>query len=404
MLKSSMSAGSDLPRLSAMRSKPLLALAISAFGIGTTEFVIMGLLPDLARSLDISIPKAGTIVSAYALSVTFGSPFLALALSRVDRKKTLLILMSVFLIGNLACSLAPTYGLLIAARILTALCHGAFFGTGSVVAASVVPQNQRAQAVSLMFSGLTLANVLGVPAGTAIGHAFGWRATFLALVPIGIVAAIGLYRLVPSQPSDGMHLKSEFKAVIKPQVQIVLALSTVSSVALFCVFTYIAPILEIVTHLSPHAVTWALVLFGVGITVGNLVGGRYSDQHPFAVLTIGISVTGALLALMPFAAMYAFTALLIIPLWGFIHFAAGAPLQGRIVMQAKNAPNLASTLNQGAFNFGNAMGASLGGLLLVHGLPYRWLALAGAAICCFDLMLVFIAHWLERNEHTEMSI
>lgn len=404
VILSLMSAGSDLPQLSALRSKPLLALAISAFGIGTTEFVIMGLLPDLARSLDVSIPKAGTLVSAYALSVTFGSPFLALALSHVDRKKTLLALMSVFLVGNLACALAPSYGFLIAARILTALCHGAFFGTGSVVAASVVPQNQRSQAISLMFSGLTLANVLGVPAGTALGHAFGWRSTFLALVPIGLIAAIGLYRLVPSQPSEGMHLRSEFKAVMKPQVQIVLALSTVSSIALFSVFTYIAPILEAVTHLSPHAVTWALVLFGIGITIGNLIGGRYSDQHPFAVLTIGISATAALLALMPMAAPYAAAMLLLIPLWGLIHFAAGAPLQGRIVMQAKNAPNLASTLNQGAFNLGNALGASLGGLLLLHGLPYRWLALAGASICVFDLLLIFVAHWLERNERGEMSI
>src|ERR1700761_8631912 len=204
--------------------KSILALTIAAFGIGTSEYVIVGLLPDLARSFSISIPKAGVIVSAYALSVTFGSPLVALALSRQERKRSLLILMSIFLIGNLCCALSSGFPLMLAARILTALCHGAFFGTASIVAAGLVPREKRAQAITTMFSGLTLANVLGVPAGTAIGHAFGWRSTFIALIPIGLIAMLGLIFLVPKQEPEPVHWKHEFHTLLNPKVLLVLAL------------------------------------------------------------------------------------------------------------------------------------------------------------------------------------
>src|SRR6201986_2192523 len=224
--------------------KPLLALAVAAFGIGTSEFIIMGLLPDLARSFDVSIPKTGILVSGYALSVTLGSPLVALALSRMDRKRALLILMAMFTGGNALCALAPTFLLLLLARILTALSHGAFFGIGSIVAFHLVPRSERAQAITLMFSALTLANVLGVPAGTALGQMFGWRFAFWALVPIDLIAGFGLLRMVPHQAPEKFDLRHEFHAALRPQVQLVLALSTLSSVSLFCVFTYIAPILE----------------------------------------------------------------------------------------------------------------------------------------------------------------
>ena len=279
--------------------KPLLALAVSAFGIGTSEFIIMGLLPDLAHSFQVSIPKTGILVSGYALSVTLGSPLVALALSHMDRKRALLILMGMFLVGNALCALAPTFLLLLCARILTALCHGAFFGIGSIVASHLVPRSERAQAIALMFSGLTLANVLGVPAGTALGQAFGWRFAFWALVPIGLIAGLGLLRMVPSQPAEKMHLKHEFHAVLRPQVQLVLALSTLSSVSLFCVFTYIAPILEQVTHLSPGAVTRVLVVFGVGITLGNLLGGRLADWKQMPVIIGGIVLLIVVFLAMP---------------------------------------------------------------------------------------------------------
>lgn len=378
--------------------KPLLALAVAAFGIGTSEYIIMGLLPDLAEAFRVTIPKAGVLVSAYALSVTLGSPWIALALTRTERKRALLILMGMFTAGNLLCAIAPTYGLLLFARILTALCHGAFFGIGSIVAANIVPREQRTQAITLMFSGLTLANVLGVPAGTALGQIFGWRMTFWALVPIGLLAGALLIRLVPTQPAEIIHLKHEFRAVVRPQVQLVLSLSTLSSVALFCVFTYIAPILEQVTHLSPHAVTWVLVLFGTGITIGNLAGGRLGDWKQMPVILVGLMLIIAVFLVMPFAEPRSLLQIPLVGIWGLVHFGAIAPLQSRIVDQAKGAPNLASTLNQGAFNLGNAMGAAVGGAVLTAGHPYSDLSYVGAAIAALTLALAFISARIERRE------
>ena len=381
--------------------KPLLALAVSAFGIGTSEFIIMGLLPDLAHSFRVSIPKTGILVSGYALSVTLGSPLVALALSRMDRKRALLILMGMFVAGNALCALAPTFLLLLFARILTALCHGAFFGIGSIVAFHLVPRSERAQAITLMFSGLTLANVLGVPAGTALGQAFGWRFAFWALVPIGLIAGLGLFRMVPHQAAEKLELRHEFHAALRPQVQLVLALSTLSSVSLFCVFTYIAPILEQVTHFSPAAVTRVLVVFGVGITLGNLLGGRLADWKQMPVLLVGFVLLIVIFLAMPFFELSVVPAVIMVFVWGCIHFATGSPLQARIVDQAKGAPNLASTLNQGAFNLGNALGASLGGIMLTAGISYRYLSLGSAAVASVALLVALIALRIERGTAEE---
>lgn len=378
--------------------KSLLALAVAAFGIGTSEFIIMGLLPDLAKSFSISIPKAGVLVTAYALSVTFGSPFVALVLARTERKRALLILMGMFVAGNLLCALAPTYNLLLCARVLTALCHGAFFGIGSIVATNLVPYSQRTQAITLMFSGLTIANVLGVPAGTALGQEFGWRAAFLALIPIGLLALATLYRMVPEQASEVVHIQHEFRAVLRPQVQLVLSLSTISSVALFCVFTYIAPMLETITHLSPHAVTWVLVLFGVSITFGNFLGGHLGDWKPMPLVMTGLVLLIAIHLAMPFAMPHLVPAVVLIFVWGLVHFCAIAPLQARIVEQAKGAPNLASTLNQGAFNLGNALGASLGGLVLTAGYGYLKLPIASAAVATVCLVVAVVTALVEKRD------
>ncbi len=376
---------------------PLLALAIAAFGIGTSEFLIMGLLPDLAADFHVSIPKAGVLVTAYALAVTLGAPVVALATARLERKRALLLLLGVFIAGNLCCALAPSYRLLFAARVLTALCHGAFFGIGSVVAAMLVPRPQRSQAIALMFSGLTLANVLGVPAGTAIGQAFGWRIAFYAIVPIGLAAAVAVFFWLPQQPATTAHLLQEFHVLRKPQVLLVLAMSVLTSSSLFCVFTYVAPTLETVTHVSPHAVTLVLLLFGVGITGGNLVGGALSDWRPLAFLTGALLTLIVSLFALYAAEPYTYPAVAMILVWGAIQFAAGAPLQSRIVDQAATAPNLASTLNQGAFNLGNAAGASLGGLLLTAGVTYRQLPLASASVTVLTLALALTSIHLERR-------
>jgi DHA1 family inner membrane transport protein len=381
--------------------RSILALTVAAFGIGTSEYVIMGLLPNLAQSFRISIPKAGIIVSAYALSVTFGSPLVALALSRQERKRSLIVLMSIFLIGNVACALAPNFPLMLCARILTALCHGAFFGTGSIVAANIVPREKRAQAITTMFSGLTLANVLGVPAGTAIGHIFGWRSTFLALLPIGLIAMIGLLVWVPRQDSEPVDFRHELRTVMSPKVYLVLGLSTLSSVSLFIVFTYIAPILSVVTHLPPPAIAWVLVLFGAGITIGNLAGGRLSDWRQMTTVVGGYILVTFILLLMPLMMPHTIAISACVLVWGMFHFGAAAPLQARIVEKARRAPNLASTLNQGAFNLGNALGASLGGIVLAAGYSYRILPLLGALVAMVVIGVAFVAIRLDATRASD---
>jgi MFS transporter, DHA1 family, inner membrane transport protein len=374
-----------------------MALAVAAFGIGTSEFIIMGLLPNLADDFHVSIPKAGALVTGYALSVTLGAPLVAVATARLERKIALLLLMGVFTLGNLACAIAPGYNLLFAARVLTALCHGAFFGIGSVVAASLVPRNQRAQAIALMFSGLTLANVLGVPAGTALGQALGWRAAFWAIVPIGLAAATALFFLVPHQPRGATGLLHEFRVLRQPQVILVMLMSVLTSASLFCVFTYVAPTLETITHISPHGVTLTLLLFGVGITIGNLAGGSLSDWRPMAFMVGSLVALVVCLVVLYFSEPFAIPAVAMILIWGAIQFAAGAPLQSRIVDHASAAPNLASTLNQGAFNLGNATGASLGGIMLTAGFGYRTLPFASIALTLVTLVLALCAVRLDRR-------
>jgi DHA1 family inner membrane transport protein len=383
---------------------PLMALAVAAFGIGTSEFIIMGLLPNLAADFRITIPKAGALVTGYALSVTIGAPLVALATAHLERKRALLLLMGVFTLGNLSCAVAPTYELLFAARVLTALCHGAFFGIGSVVAANLVPRNQRSQAIALMFSGLTLANVLGVPAGTALGQALGWRAAFWAIVPIGFAAATALLFFVHPQAAGKSKLLHEFRVLRRPQVMLGMIMSTLTSASLFCVYTYVAPTLLAVTRVSPHGVTLTLLLFGVGITIGNLLGGALSDWRPTGFLVGSLLALIVSLAVLYLAEPYAIPCIAMILVWGAIQFGAGAPLQSRVVDHASEAPNLAATLNQGAFNLGNAMGATLGGLLITAGLGYRSLPIAGIAVTVVTLSLAFVSIKLERRQPTRLHL
>jgi DHA1 family inner membrane transport protein len=375
------------------RRLPLLALALATFGIGTTEFVIMGLLPDVSADLKVPIPEAGLLVTAYALSVAFGSPFLAIATARMNRRGALLLLMGVFILGNLLCALAPSYSLLMAARIVCALCHGAFFGLGTVVAAALVPQEKRTQAIAMMFGGLALANVLGVPFGTALGNAFGWRQTFWAVVAIGFVASFALYAWLPRDvPTPPIRLIQEARSLGSTQVLLAMVISVLASASLFGVLTYITPILENVTRLSAGSVTLMLLLFGVGLTLGNLLGGRLGDWRLMP------SLIGILVLLAPLLALFTMTSKAVIPAaatifcWGLLAFALISPLQMRVVNEAAGAPSLASTLNQGAFNLGNATGAWLGDVGLTHGLPYDQLPWIGAALAAVALLFTIISY------------
>jgi DHA1 family inner membrane transport protein len=377
---------------------PLIALALASFGIGTTEFVIMGLLPDVASDLRVTIPRAGLLVTGYALSVAFGSPFLAVATARMDRRKTLLLLIGIFILGNALCALAPTYALLMAARIVTALCHGAFFGLGSVVAASLVPLHKRAQAIAMMFAGLTLANVLGVPLGTALGEAMGWRMTFWAVVIIGFVAAFALYAWLPRDiPVPRMRLIQEARSLANTQVFLAMAISVLASASLFSVFTYITPILEHVTRISPHAVTLMLLLFGVGLTAGNFLGGRLGDWKLMPSVIVIFAVLVPTLSLFTLTSTSLVPAAVTIACWGVLAFALISPLQMRVVNEAAQAPNLASTINQGAFNLGNATGAWIGAAVLTAGMPYDHLPWIGAGIAVGALTLTVVSVRLEAR-------
>lgn len=369
----------------------LLVLALSSFAIGTTEFVIMGLLPEVAADLSVTIPQAGWLVTGYALAVAIGAPVMAVSTAKLKRRTALIALMAFFIAGNLLCALASGYWVLMIARIVTALCHGAFFGIGSVVAADLVAPNRRAQAIALMFTGLTLANVLGVPLGTALGQAAGWRSTFWVVTLIGVAAAGALAVCLPKhiEMRDTSILR-EFDVLKNPQVLMVLGISVLASASLFSVFTYITPILEDITGFSPHAVTYVLLLFGLGLTVGSTLGGKLADWKLLrSLLTFLLSIV-VILTIFAGTMHEPIPAMITIFFWGVLAFAIVPPLQMLIVNRASDAPNLASTLNQGAFNLGNATGAWLGGCVISAGAPLTSLPWVGIlmAVSAFGLTLL----------------
>ncbi|HKR47172.1 MULTISPECIES: MFS transporter [unclassified Paraburkholderia] len=384
---------------------PLLALAVAAFGIGTTEFVIMGLLPDVARDLSVSIPAAGMLVSAYALGVTIGAPIVAIAIANVPRKQALMRLIGIFIVGNLLCALAPNYSILMAARIVTAFCHGAFFGIGSVVAAGLVAPNRRAQAIALMFTGLTLANVLGVPLGTALGQIAGWRTTFWAVTAIGILAAAALQVCLPAKiEMQKASLVHEFGVLKNPQVLMVLGMSVLASASLFAVFTYITPILEDVTGFSPHEVTFVLLLFGLGLTVGSTLGGKLADWKLMRSLLTFLAMIAVVLAAFSLTMHDPIAAMATIFVWGILAFAIVPPLQILIVNRASDAPNLASTLNQGAFNLGNAGGAWIGGVAISAGAPLTALPWVGVVTAFAALALTLVSAQIDRRARRRVAV
>ena len=369
----------------------LIVLALSAFAIGTTEFVIMGLLPNVAADLGVSIPGAGWLVTGYALGVAVGAPFMALATAHWPRKRALLALMGIFIVGNLLCAIASGYNMLMLARVVTALCHGAFFGIGAVVAASLVPENRRASAVALMFTGLTLANVLGVPLGTALGQAAGWRSTFWAVVAIGVVALIGLWRVLPADRNQPRaDLRRELLALRGLGFWLALSMTVFFAASMFALFTYVAPLLQEVTGVSPRGVTGTLLLIGLGLTLGNFIGGRLADWR------LATSLVGIFVALALTSAALRWTGHAFLPaeitlfLWAAAAFAAVPALQINVVTFGKDAPNLVSTLNIGAFNVGNALGAWVGGLVIDHGLGLTAVPLAASGLALLALVATLL--------------
>ncbi|HEX6592556.1 MAG TPA: MFS transporter [Moraxellaceae bacterium] len=377
----------------------LYALAASAFAIGTTEFVIMGILPDVARDLGVSLPAAGWLVSGYALGVAVGAPLMAVLTNGLRRKTALQLLMLLFIVGNLCSALAGSYSGVLISRIITSFTHGAFFGIGSVVAAGLVAPERRASAVALMFSGITLANVIGVPLGTLIGQAFGWRATFYGVTALGVMAQLALWFLIPAKlqaDEEKISMRREMGVLRQPLVLIALLTTVMGFGGVFAVLTYITPLLQEVSGFSDRAVAGILLLFGVGLTVGNLWGGRLADKHPLQALRLELVALALIMALLSFVLKIQWLTIATIFAWGVAAFATAPALQMQIVTQASAAPNLAATLNIGAFNVGNALGAWLGGLMLISGHGLTALPWAAAAMAVAALLLVLLSQQLEK--------
>jgi DHA1 family inner membrane transport protein len=378
----------------------LIALAIGGFGIGLTEFVIMGLLPEVATDFAVSEATAGYLISGYALSVAVGAVLLTAAVTRFDRKRVLLGLMVLFIVGNLMSAVAPTYGVMLGGRIVAALCHGAFFGIGSVVAADLVAENKRASAIAMMFAGLTVANVLGVPLGTLLGQQLGWRSTFWAITVIGVIAMIGIAALVPDIERDNYTgLRGELRAFRHPQVWLSTAITILGYGGMFGAFTYIAFTLTEVSGFASSSVPWLLVLFGVGLLVGNTLGAKAADRALTPALISILTLLAVVLVGFAATAQYKVSAIIALFLMGAFGFATVPGLQMRIMNYAAGAPTLASGANIAAFNVGNALGAWLGGLTIAAGLGFTSPIWMGAAVTVVGLVVLVGATALDRSGH-----
>nr|WP_246223599.1 MFS transporter [Pseudarthrobacter psychrotolerans] len=372
----------------------LIALALGGFGIGLTEFVIMGLLPEVAADFQVSEATAGWLISGYALAVVVGALVLTAAVTRFERKPVLAVLLVLFIAGNLVSAIAPDYGMMMIGRIIAALAHGAFFGIGAVVAADMVAPNKKAGAIAIMFTGLTAANVLGVPFGTMLGQAAGWRSTFWAITVIGGIALAGILALVPKTGHGDTTpgtLRSELRAFRSAQVWLSILVTILGYGGMFGAFTYIAFTLTEVTGFAASTVPWLLIVFGVGLFVGNTIGGKAADRNVDRTLVVVLSVLVVVLVGFALAAGNQVLTVASVVLMGGFGFATVPGLQMRVMKYASNAPTLASGANIGAFNVGNALGAWLGGVTITAGLGYTSPIWAGAGITLLGLVVMIIA-------------
>ncbi|MFN9472574.1 MFS transporter [Acidovorax sp.] len=375
---------------------PLAALSIGAFGIGTTEFGPMGMLLDIAKGVEVSIPSAGLLVSAYAIGVTLGAPFMTLLLGRWPRRRALVLLMAIFTLGNLLSAMAPGYASLMVARVVTSLTHGAFFGIGAVVAASLVPREKQASAVATMFLGLTLANIGGVPAATWLSDSLGWRASFAVIATLGVLAMAAVrMALPPGQTLQApIDIRGELRVLRRPVVVYGLLTTVLSSAAMFALYTYINPVLKTFAGATPGEITGLLALVGVGFTVGNTVGGKLADRSVDKTLVGFLLLVAASMVAFPWLATSKLGAAIGLVVWGTAAFALVPPVQMKVMRSAAEAPALASSINIGAFNLGNAIGAAAGAIVLSSGLGYQSVMLAGAGLAALALALVV---WSARS-------
>ncbi|GAA4489978.1 MFS transporter [Rhodococcus olei] len=376
----------------------LVALAMGAFGIGTTEFVIMGLLPQVGADLGVSVPTAGFLVTGYALGVMVGAPIMTVLGTRITRKNMLMLLMGLFILGNLVTAVAPVFAVVLIGRVVASLAHGAFFGIGSVVAAELVAPEKKAAAISMMFTGLTVANVVGVPMGTFVGQTAGWRVTFLVVAALGVLGLAGVAKFIPDLPEPaGVRLRHEVAAFRNTQVVLAMAMTVLGFGGVFAAITYIAPMTTEVGGFAESSVTWLMVVFGLGMVVGNLVGGHFADRKLMPMLYTALGGLALVLVLFAFLASDKAVSVVSVFLIGALGFATVPPLQKRVLDHAHGAPTLASAANIGAFNLGNALSAWLGGLVISAGLGYTAPNAVGAILAAAALVLAVLSHRLERR-------
>ena len=379
---------------------PLIALFIAAFAFGTTEFVIAGVLPQVAEGLDISVPSAGYLVSGYALGIAIGGPLLTLATARLSRKTLLLSLAIAFTVGQAACALAPDFASMLLLRFAIAVAHGAYFGVAMVVATSLVPEEQRGRAVALVLAGLTVSNIVGVPAGTAIGNIWGWRSTFWAMFALGLVATATMIALLPRNSGSSARpagFMNEVRALGRQQVWTSLIIMLMLMTGQFVPFTYIAPMLKEVTGLDEEYIPWVLLLNGVGSTLGVFVGGRLSDWKLMSSLIAMLALQAAVLATIYAVSPYPLPMVAGLTLWGGLNFSIGTCVQTRILGWTADAPNLASSLIPSGFNIGIALAAFIGATLLNSGFGYRSLPVLGIAAMIVATAIAFTSYASERR-------
>ena len=383
---------------------PLLALAIGAFAIGTTEFSPMGFLPQIAENLNISIPTAGMLITAYALGVMIGAPIMTLWFGHFPRRKALIILMAIFTLGNIFAAIAPNYWGLMGARIFTSLNHGAFFGIGSIVAISVVPKDKQASAVAMMFMGLTIANIGGVPLATWIGQNIGWRMSFVLIAILGIITMLSLWKALPEgELGQRPDVNAELKVLTRLPVVLALLTTVMSAGAMFTLYTYIAPSLHHITHATLTVITFMLVLIGIGFSIGNHLGGKFADLSVTKTLIGFLVVLMVMMLLFPILAKTTIGAGIALIIWGTAAFAVVPPLQMRVMSVAHEAPGLASSVNIGAFNLGNALGAAAGGAVLSMKMSYATVSITGAVLTALGLILVFIQMKMSKEPIQQLS-
>lgn len=375
-------------------NKTLLALGLGSFAIGTTEFAPMGLLPNIAQDLSISIPDAGLLVTAYALGVMIGAPIITLLLSKFSKRTSLLGLIGIFILGNIVSSMSADFISLVIGRVITSLCQGAFFGFGAVVATRVVPKNRQGSAIATMFMGLSIANIIGVPAMAYIGQQMEWRIAFWGITAIGIFTLFFLAKTLPhDEKKQAFDVRQEVKSVLNMSMLVSMIFTVLFAGAFFTLYTYIAPFLEDKINASGSYITLALVVVGLGLTLGNYLGGRLSDWSLNGSIIIGFSLLMSSLLLMPFIAVNQITALLGLFVWAVAAFIIVPPLQIRAMNAASGAPSLAASLNIAGFNLGNALGASVGSGILNAGLGYSFVSYAGGLMAGVALLLLIILRW-----------